>query len=165
MLHHRFNLQINWKYKHALFSPKPSSLCWSDKTSWQDSRGEEPLQPSSLISWEQKMNWRHGLPGVPGCFIPHLISCTSGSKKAPHIIECLRQTGSGNALPSGRCHWAEGWPPSQSYLWAFLYRQAERSRAEQWNGSDGWGHLLAAVVERFLSLHTQTTTEEGNPCS
>lgn len=47
-----------------------------------------------------------------------LYSC---SRKAPHILDAPRQTGSSNALMSGCCHWAEGWPPSPSYLWAFFF--------------------------------------------
>lgn len=165
MLHHLYNLKIiKIVNKHSYFSlltPLPcvdmikdtllrqlrekslSNNLFSDLFWTKD---ELKTQPASCI-WTFHSTFHF------------LYSC---SRKAPHILDALRQTGRSNALMSGCCHRAEGWPPSPSYLWAFLYRLL-RSGAELSSAKVlmGWGHLHTVVAECFLTLHTQTITEEG----
>lgn len=110
------------------------SLCWYDKR--QASQLGEKSHSNYLFSdlfWtkdEQKT------PVVSRHFIPHFISCTA-AQGTWFIFSTL----GGRRGTSDCCHWAEGWPPSPSYLWAFLHRwlrsRVDPSRAVKWQWGEG----------------------------
>lgn len=159
MLHHLHNLETTKAVnKHRDFSPL-TQLVYVDmiKDTLVRQLGERSLSNNHFpdLFWT-----KDELKTRPACCIwtfhstfHFLYSC---SRTAPHIVAALGQTGSTSGLMSGRCHQAEGWPRSPSYLWAFLYHLL-RSWAGQSSveAVKGWGHLLKVVAECILKFYTQ----------